>query len=320
MTELADDAAPPAPAAWWRRLWAHPGFHGIVMMLAQLVAFAVFAGLLSGAMRWLVPLPPVHFEQRTTEPTSIAILRALRSIVAVSLAYWLMVRLVQRRKPSELAPAKLLPHAAIGWVVGMAILVAAALAMAAFGVMHWDGGINRDAALLGPLFALGLVPGITEEIMFRGVLFGVVERAFGTWSSLLVSALFFGAAHYSNPNSSAWAATAIAVEAGLLLGMAYVYTRSLWFVMGLHAAWNFTQGPLLGIPVSGVAANGLLTARPSGPELLSGGAFGAEASVITVLLCLAVAAWFTKKAIADGKLVRASWNRPRYPAAAPSPD
>ena len=310
MNEMVDEVAAPPPAPWWRRLWDRPGFRGVVMMVVEILVFFVFAWLIGIALKWLLPLPPVGFAESVTEAGPNVYLRALRAIAVFGLAYWLMVRLVQRRKVSELAPAKLLSHAAAGWGVGTAILVVAALLMAAVGVLRWEGGINGNAALLGPLFVLGLVPGITEEVIARGVLLGVVERGLGTWAALVISALFFGLGHYGNPNATVWSSIAIALEAGLLLGMAYVWTRSLWFVFGLHAAWNFTQGPLLGIPVSGLKIDGLLSAHASGPELLSGGPFGAEASVLTVVLCVSIAAWFTKKAIADGKIVRPSWKRP----------
>lgn len=300
-----------SPAPWWRRLWARPGFHGVVRMLGEILAFALLSWAIAWALRKLVPLPPIKFEAMPTEAGPTVFLRALRSILGVSLAYVLLVLLVQRRKLAELAPRKLLPHVAAGWGLGTAILVLAALLMAAVGVLRWEGGINADAALLGPLFVLGLVPGITEEIVARGVLLGVVERGLGTWAALAVSALLFGFGHAANPNATIWSSVAIAVEAGLLLGMAYVWTRSLWFVFGLHAAWNFTQGPLLGIPVSGLQIEGLMNAKASGPELLSGGPFGAEASVLTVALCVGVAAWFTRKALADGRIVRPSWKRPR---------
>ena len=324
MSEIAEPSTPAAPAAWWRRLWANPAFHGIVMMLLEIAAFLVFSGLLAFAFHKLIPLPPIPFEKSVTEPGPNVYLRALRDITPIVLGYWLMVRLLRPRNPGAARPAVAITHVAYGYALGTAILVVAALAMAAVGVLHWQGGADWSAPLLGPFVVLGLGPGIREEIVSRGVLLGAVERGFGTWAAIVVSALVFGLGHYGNPNATWWSSLAIAVEAGLLLGMAYVWTRSLWFVMALHAAWNFTQGPLLGIPVSGLQIDGLLDASASGPELLSGGPFGAEASVLTVVLCVGVAAWFTRKAIADGKLVRASWNRPRYPSpppvATPTPD
>lgn len=306
-----NEIAAAAPAPWWRRLWAHPGFFGVVRMLGEILAFAALAWGIGWALRQLLPLPPIKFDRMPTEAGAEVFLRALRSIAGMVLAYVLFVVFVQRRKLRELAPKKALPHVAAGWGLGTAILVLAALLMAAVGVLRWEGGINTDAALLGPLFVLGLVPGITEEIVARGVLLGVVERGLGTWAALVISALLFGFGHAANPNATLWSSVAIAIEAGLLLGMAYVWTRSLWFVFALHAAWNFTQGPLLGIPVSGLQIEGLMSARASGPELLSGGAFGAEASVLTVAMCVGVAAWFTRKAIADGRIVRPAWKRPR---------
>ena len=149
-------------------------------------------------------------------------------------------------------------------------------------------GVNPDAYLLGPLVVLGLLPGITEEIIARGILFRVVEEGLGTWVALVISALLFGFGHMANPNATVWSSVAIAIEAGLLLGMAYAWTRSLWFCMGLHAAWNFTQGPLLGIPVSGFEVKGLLVSTTQGPALLSGGEFGAEASILTVIVCVSL--------------------------------
>ena len=117
---------------------------------------------------------------------------------------------------------------------------------------------------------LGLGAGITEEIIARGILFRVVEEAFGTWVGAgLFRGLCSASATPPIPNATWWSSLAIALEAGLLLGMAYAWTRSLWFVIALHAAWNFTQGPLLGIPVSGIAvdrAGAIEHAGPADPQ------------------------------------------------------
>jgi membrane protease YdiL (CAAX protease family) len=107
----------------------------------------------------------------------------------------------------------------------------------------------------------------------------------GTWAALIISALFFGAVHLGNPGATLWSSLAIAIEAGLLFGLLYHVTRSLPLCMGLHAAWNFTQGTIYGIPVSGTDADGWLVSTRSGPDWLSGGVFGAEASVVALALC-----------------------------------
>ncbi len=146
---------------------------------------------------------------------------------------------------------------------------------------------------LPALLVVGLGAGIGEEIMFRGVLFRIVEEGAGTWAALVVSALFFGAVHIGNPGATVWSSAAIAIEAGLLFGLIYHLTRSLPLCMGLHASWNFMQGTVYGIPVSGTTADGWLVSQRSGPDWLSGGFFGAEASVVALALCtlVSVALW-----------------------------
>ncbi len=146
----------------------------------------------------------------------------------------------------------------------------------------------------------------------------MVEDGLGTWVALAISAALFGLGHLANPNATVWSSIAIAIEAGLLLGMAYAWTRSLWFCMGVHAAWNFTQGPLLGIPVSGFELKGLLVSTTQGPTLLSGGEFGAEASILTVIVCVSVAGYFTRKAIDEGRIRPPVWRRDRNPVSTPA--
>jgi uncharacterized protein len=301
----------------WRRLWNRPGVRGMSLMLFRLMVFIALTVGLSYAMRYLLPLP------RLTPAQSLAVtgwelwLRAIRSLVPTVLAYWLLVRFVERRKVTELAPQKFLTHSAVGWIVGMGIMLVATGAMAAAGAYRIDG-VNEDATLLGPLVVLGLLPGITEEIVARGILFRVVEEGVGSWAALVFSALLFGFGHAANPNATIWSSVAIAIEAGLLLGMAYAWTRSLWFCMGLHAAWNFTQGPLLGISVSGIEVKGLLASHTSGPTLISGGEFGAEASILTLVVCVSLGLFFARKAIAEGKILKPSWRRPLPSATAAS--
>ncbi len=85
-----------------------------------------------------------------------------------------------------------------------------------------------------------------------------------------------------------WSSLAIAVEAGVLLGAAFLWRRNIWFVIGLHFTWNTTVA-LLGIPVSGHPSNGVLTTHVSGAEWLTGGGFGLEASVVPVVVSVLIA-------------------------------
>jgi len=156
---------------------------------------------------------------------------------------------------------------------------------------------------------IGLGAGIGEEVVARGVIFRIVEEGLGTWWALLISALFFGIAHIFNPGATLWSSAAIAIEAGLLLGMIYHVTRSLWACVGLHAAWNIMQGTVYGIPVSGGAAKGWLVSNRTGPDWLSGGVFGAEASVVALGVSLLVTVSLLIVALRRGSIVAPVWWR-----------
>lgn len=142
------------------------------------------------------------------------------------------------------------------------------------------------------LAALLFVPGaIMEELLFRGVIFRLVEEWAGTWIGVAVSAVLFGFVHAANPGATWVSTVAIALEAGVLLAAAFVVTRNLWFPIALHFAWNYCEGPIFGTQVSGhVFLAGALTARMSGPVWLTGGTFGPEAGVIAILTSLAASA------------------------------
>ena len=107
-------------------------------------------------------------------------------------------------------------------------------------------------------------------MLFRGILFRWIEEFGGSWVALAVTSLLFGFGHIVNPNATALSSFAIALEAGLLLGGAYMLTRNLWLAIGLHAAWNFTQGFVFDVPVSGIDQNGLVEAQIVGAGVAVG--------------------------------------------------
>lgn len=135
-----------------------------------------------------------------------------------------------------------------------------------------------------------------EEVIFRGIIFRMIDDRFGLWWALGISALIFGFAHMINPSASIWSSVAIAIEAGVLLGAAYKYTNSLWFPIGIHWAWNFTQGNVFGFAVSGGdIEESILTGTLSGPDIITGGSFGLEDSIISLILGTILSAFYLWK-------------------------
>ena len=131
-----------------------------------------------------------------------------------------------------------------------------------------------------------------EEVLFRGIVFRMIDDRWGTVVALVVSALIFGFVHITNNNATVWSSVAIAVEAGLLLGAAYKWSGTLWVPIGIHWSWNYFQGPVFGFAVSGNGTPSLITPVIQGSDWLTGGSFGAEASIPAFVLGLALAIVF----------------------------
>ena len=198
--------------------------------------------------------------------------------------YALFVRWIERHWPADLPLGKLVPHTLLGILVGFIIMVLVVSTIVAMGdaTVTWKGfSVEKQFSV----FMMFLAVAVGEEMIFRGVIFRWIDERWNTWVALLISAILFGWMHISNDNATWWSSLAIAVEAGLLLGAAYKWSGSLWVPIGIHWAWNYTQGNIFGLAVSGSdAGETMLTTIVNGPDIITGGAFGPEASIISVIL------------------------------------
>lgn len=141
-----------------------------------------------------------------------------------------------------------------------------------------------------------LVIAVGEEIIFRGIIFRLIDERWGFWWALIISGIIFGFVHQMEEDATVWSSIAIAIEAGLLLGAAYKYSGNLWFPIGIHWAWNFTQGHILGCEVSGKPlGSGIITPEITGSDLITGGAFGPEASIPAVVVGFAISCYLVYK-------------------------
>lgn len=270
--------------------------------LVLLVIGFIFFGILYG----LTAAGATAYQPLRNTPLQLMITLACAALAVF--AYKLFQRWLERREDAEFALADAGKELGLGLAIGFllfSLMVGIVALLGGFGI---DGlrGMGRFWSVL----SLSIASGLFEEVMFRGIAFRQIEAMAGSWVALALTSAFFGASHLANPDATLFAAFAIAVEAGILLGAAYMLTRRLWLAAGIHAAWNFTQGWIFSAPVSGgKAPDGLLLTHRSGPDWLTGGGFGLEASVIAMLVATAAGLVMLVLALRKGQVIASIWKR-----------
>lgn len=275
----------PAPSLW-RRILRSP--------LLRLI-------LLGGIVLLIMALNGGFIEKRDAQPpfaiATTIVMAALALAIYIGYARW-----IEQRPASELSLTGMGKEWATGALVGAGLYTLCVLVLMALG-MYRVQGLNPWSFVL-PAVAMALGSGIFEELLFRGVLFRSVEDLFGSWIALAVSSLVFGVVHLMNPAATLTGALYISVEAGLLLAAAYMLTRRLWLSIGFHMAWNYTQSAIFSGIVSGNApAPGLIRSNIKGPELLTGGSFGLESSILAFVFCTAAGIVLLIMAVRRGTIV-----------------
>jgi membrane protease YdiL (CAAX protease family) len=299
-----DDAAQaPDKKPLWRRIVDFP-------LVAMVIAVALFI-LAAGIGQAIVSAVPLH---------SVLVRMLARNaliLALVLLTYKLAIARLGERPRDDLRGTRALPDLGMGMLIGF-LIMALSVGAAAIADVYNIIGEGDASQLVHELVTAAIMPAFMEELLFRGILFRWLEEFGGSWAALVLTSALFGAAHLMNPNATPIAAVGIAVEAGVLLGGGYMLTRSLWLPIGLHAAWNFTQGEIFDVPVSGIDEHGLVQAKLSGPALLSGGGFGLEASLFAMTIATAVGVWLVWLAVKRGEVVKPWWVRRRLLATSSS--
>ena len=278
--------------------------------MLQKILSATFTRILLGIAAILGPLAALSWLVSTFVPYSILTITAFQygfflvSTLLIFLSYTLLFRWLEKRRISELSLHQILPHLALGLLIG-AVLISLTVGVVALAGEVRITAINPLSAIV-PALAMALQSSTIEELLFRGVLMRLLNSRFGSLPALIVSALIFGAMHKMNPDATWLSALAVAIEAGLLLGMAFLASGTLWLPIGIHFAWNFMQSGIFSLNVSGMQMpDGLFSTQISGPLWATGGAFGVEQSVQAVVFCLiASAALYVK---AKPRLLKAHW-------------
>jgi uncharacterized protein len=278
-------------------------FLGILFVAVGVLAAQVVVALLRQA-----------FGLRSPLPAPFVVLEVLLVVLATYLAYGAFVRLVERRPVTELSGPWAVAQLSLGTLGGAALIGVVIAILWLLGDYRLTG-TNSWTALLAPL-AADVPSAVIQQVVFQGIIFRITEEYLGTWWALLISVALFGLVHLLLlPQVTAIGLLAVMVG-GLLFTAAYVRTRRLWLSSSVHAAGDLTQDAIFGVGayhlsshLSGVAAQGLLRARLTGPAALTGGTFGVEASVLTLVLILAAALCLLTWARWRGQIVPPFWRQ-----------
>lgn len=287
---MADPATAPRP------LW-------LVVLQFPLTRIVV----LGGVIIYLMMVSNTNLEQYGDDP-KVAIINTVAMGLLGLAVYTAWGRFVERREVTELSVPGMGREWATGALIGAGLYISCAGVLMLLGMYRIDG-LNPWTYLV-PAIAMALSSGVFEELFFRGVVFRSVEDLMGTWIALIVSSLVFGFLHLLNPGGTIEGAIYISIEAGLLLAAAYLVTRRLWMSIGFHMAWNYTQSAIFSGTVSGgVSEPGLIRSTIEGPDLLTGGSFGLESSILALILCTAAGVILLVIAMRRGHILPPPWKR-----------
>lgn len=267
--------------AWAGRLAAFAGLFiafGLVFGFATTVIADLVDADVAAALNWWTVMPV---------------------LVAAFAATWVLAVRIDGRPLSALGLYRGPPglkELGTGMLAGFAIIGAVILALVTPGWVSWTTPAVTPLLTGGVVAFLLLGAAFTEELLFRGYPFRVLHLRFGPVPAVVATSVAFGLVHGGNPGISPLALVNLTL-AGVLLGVAYWRSGSLWFVTGVHFGWNLAMA-VSGLPVSGldVPVSGRIEAVVSGPPLWTGGAFGPEGGLVVTFVTALGTAWLWRVA------------------------
>lgn len=265
-------------------------------VLKVLAFFGCYLFLMGFSAALLVPvltqidpaaMNPDEFSAVQSSPAMLLVMQ-LGSLIGLLITLFIFTRLPPGKDYLQLGITgeKVLKDMGIGLLAGAMLILLSFLAIYLSGSI---GSLELNSAFsiqeLALWLIIYLIVAFVEELMFRGYFLNVFTERFPPVIAILITALLFGCLHFLNP-SFGWPGFLNISLAGILMGLVFYYRGTVWLAVGLHFGWNFVQGTILGFNVSGVEAETIFQLQLSGNELLSGGEFGLEGSLLTTLVCL----------------------------------
>ncbi len=224
------------------------------------------------------------------------------------MAYRFYTKHVEKRRALELSSVGVFREFGLGFLISMGLVVTIVVILYSLGYLDFVSlaSNSRVALDLAVKFAMGA---FLEELIFRLILFKLTEELLGTWIAFMIQAVFFGFAHQANENATVLTSISLIIVGGIFYTAAFMYTRRIWFPLGIHMGWNYCQSGLFSMPNSGTTYEGLLNTTVSGPKAFTGGSFGIEASFMAIALCLIAGIVLVAISYKAGRFAAPLWKR-----------
>ncbi|HEY0306808.1 MAG TPA: CPBP family intramembrane glutamic endopeptidase [Acidobacteriaceae bacterium] len=297
LTPPEEQPQPPAPSTIHKIFLGPQGLRAGWSALIFVAVFAACATIVNLFMHFVVH----HGQPHTHTPPTVhgMLIAEIISVIFVVIATWVMARIEKRPFSAYgLAGTRRAPLFTTGLCWGFAFI---SLLVGSLYFTHHISFDPSHAALLpalkyGAVWAIiFILVGFFEEMLLRGYLLWTIWRGIGFWWAAVILSFTFGALHGRNPEESPIGLVS-AGAVGLVFCLSIWYTRSLWWAIGFHAAWNWGQTFFYGASDSGLPAKGsFFVTHPQGSLLMSGGATGPEGSllILPILLLISLVIYLT---------------------------
>ncbi|TWI80465.1 hypothetical protein IQ13_3142 [Lacibacter cauensis] len=246
------------------------GWLRVVLFLIFFILLSFFGSSLAGIVLLMLGLPNAD--------TALFYGGTVLIFLAAFLSVWIFRKAIDRDTFASLGFRwkGYTSERSTGMLTGIVTITILATVLWAMQLLQWFTANINWIEIIQISLILILVS-FSEELVFRGYILNNLLQSMPKIPALLVSAILFAGFHALNPGMSLIAFLNIFI-AGVLMGSNYIFTRNLWFSICFHFSWNFFQGPVLGFEISGLDLPVMLEQNLRGSTLLTGGAFGLEAS------------------------------------------
>ena len=222
------------------------------------------------------------------------------------IVYIFLFRFYEKRKITELSASDFLSFSSIGFAGGFilqSLFVLIIYLFARYSILRVNG---MNAVI--PAFNTSLTAGFVAELLIVGVFFRLMEEKLGTTITLLILVILFAVMHANAKNATWLSVINTALQSGIMLPATYVLSRSLWFTIFMHFAWDFTEPGIFGGINPGNNINeSLFTGKINGAEILTGGLNGPQNSIQAFIICLVVSLIFLMMAKKRNRFIKPTW-------------